>query len=125
MNAPDYNINADGVNGPLNPFGIAPPAPDAGLMNFVHSRLTMRLGERGRDPGLRQAVRRLCEYSLTKEREARTEPFAAYTATVDFGLHFPRGTKVPGGFLLPVSVKKKAREEEKKTEEPNPICRIQ
>jgi len=101
MNGPP-GTQADGILAPLNPFTIDPPAGDP------------------RDDEIPGYTRRFGAYHTLTEGvflPAGTLLPAgasfAMQATVDFGLHFPKGTKVPGGFLLPVSVVKKKEQEKK------------
>ncbi|XAO23131.1 hypothetical protein I312_101909 [Cryptococcus bacillisporus CA1280] len=99
---PPGHSAADGINGPLNPFVITPPPSD---------------GKEDEIPGY---VKSLPAGTLLPKGAN-----FAMQSTIDFGLHFPKGTKVPGGFLLPVSVVKK--QEPKKVPPPaeNPLCIIQ
>ncbi|GFZ43523.1 hypothetical protein JCM24511_01243 [Saitozyma sp. JCM 24511] len=119
MNAPSGGSSANGINGPLNPFVVTPPPPD---------------GKEDEIPGY---VKRFGAYvrgdavSQSREQKASSGTLLpkgcnfAMQSTIDFGLHFPRGSKVPGGFLLPVSVVKKEKKPDPPTPEANPLCLIQ
>ncbi|WVQ88159.1 hypothetical protein IAS59_001893 [Cryptococcus gattii] len=105
---PDHSA-ADGINRPLNPFVITPPPPD---------------GKEDEIPGYFCLSRTEGVFLPAGTLLPKGANFAMQS-TIDFGLHFPKGTKVPGGFLLPVSVVKK--QEPKKVPPPaeNPLCIIQ
>ncbi|RSH92894.1 hypothetical protein EHS25_008340 [Saitozyma podzolica] len=114
MNAPSGGSSANGINGPLNPFVVTPPPPD---------------GKEDEIPGY---VKRFGAYHTLTEGvflpAGTLLPKGcnfAMQSTVDFGLHFPRGSKVPGGFLLPVSVVKKEKKSDPPAPEANPLCLIQ
>ncbi|ORY23195.1 hypothetical protein BCR39DRAFT_562025 [Naematelia encephala] len=114
MNAPSGHAEHDGIHAPLNPFIITPPPPDA------------------KDDEIPGYVKRFGAYHTLSDGSFLPAGTLlpkgctfAMQATIDFGLHFPKGTKVPGGFLLPVSVVKKKPEEKKPMSEENPICSIQ
>ncbi|ODO07197.1 hypothetical protein L198_00776 [Cryptococcus wingfieldii CBS 7118] len=105
---------ADGINGPLNPFVVTPPPPDA------------------KDDEIPGYVKRFGAYHTLTEGiflpAGTLLPKGAGFAmqsTIDFGLHFPKGTKVPGGFLLPVSVVKKPEPKKDPPPSENPFCLIQ
>ncbi|WWD17836.1 hypothetical protein CI109_102280 [Kwoniella shandongensis] len=115
MNAPKSSgAGADGVLGPLNPFVITPPPIDP------------------KDDEIPGYVRRFGAYHTLTEGVflpagtllPKGASFAMQ-ATVDFGIHFPKGTKVPGGFLLPVSVVKKPESKKASPPPENPLCLIQ
>ncbi|WVQ82775.1 hypothetical protein IAT38_004907 [Cryptococcus sp. DSM 104549] len=110
MQAPSGNHGgADGITGPLNPFVVTPPPPDA---------------KEDEIPGY---VKRFGAYHTLLPAGTLLPKGASFAmqATIDFGLHFPKGTKVPGGFLLPVSVVKKAEPKKDPPPSENPLCTIQ
>ncbi|RXK42512.1 hypothetical protein M231_00066 [Tremella mesenterica] len=113
MNAPGWS-NWEAGDGPAFPFGEAPPSPDAKADEI---------------PGY---VKRFGAYYTLTEGvflpAGTLLPFGAnfaLQATLDFGMHFPAGSKVPGGFLLPVSVVKKPPPAPAPTFQDNPTCVIQ
>lgn len=106
--------NWENGEGPIYPFGEAPPSPDAKADEI---------------PGY---IKRFGAYHTLVEGvflpAGTLLPKGANFAmqsTMDFGMHFPKGSKVPGGFLLPVSVKKKPPAKPPMTFEDNPLCLIQ
>ncbi|WVQ70885.1 hypothetical protein IAR50_000410 [Cryptococcus sp. DSM 104548] len=121
---------ADGINGPLNPFVVTPPPPDAKddeIPGYVK-----RFGAYDASYIYRNIV--LTSLTFSHRTEGVFLPAGtllpkgasfAMQSTIDFGLHFPKGTKVPGGFLLPVSVVKKPEPKKIPPPSENPFCLIQ
>ncbi|KAI9635266.1 uncharacterized protein MKK02DRAFT_43947 [Dioszegia hungarica] len=109
MYAPKGGGGGNGVDGPLNPFVITPPPADQ---------------KEDEIPGY---VKRFGAYHTFLPAGTLLPQGCSFAmqATVDFGLHFPTGTKVPGGFLLPVSVVKKEDPPPTVHPEENPVCCIQ
>ncbi|WVR05931.1 hypothetical protein IAU60_002957 [Kwoniella sp. DSM 27419] len=107
---------ADGVHGPLNPFVVTPPPPDP-----KEDEIPGYVKRFGAYHTLTEGVFLPAGTLLPKGASF------AMQATIDFGLHFPRGTKVPGGFLLPVSVvkKKPPKPQRSPQAEEDPLCVIQ
>ncbi|KAL7419526.1 hypothetical protein Q5752_005437 [Cryptotrichosporon argae] len=106
--------DADGIDGPLNPFGVRPPTPtaeDTDIPGYIK-----RFG----------AYHTLTEGVFLPAGTLLPDGCTfAMQANIDFGLHFPAGTKVPGGFLLPVSVVAKAKAKPPPTPADNPLCVVQ
>ncbi|WWC66315.1 uncharacterized protein I206_100216 [Kwoniella pini CBS 10737] len=104
----------DGITGPLNPFVVTPPPPDA-----KEDEIPGYVKRFGAYHTLTEGVFLPAGTLLPKGASF------AMQSTIDFGLHFPKGTKVPGGFLLPVSVVKKNDKEKLPPPEENPFCIVQ
>ncbi|KAK8865972.1 hypothetical protein IAR55_001121 [Kwoniella newhampshirensis] len=123
MNAPKSAMGtANGIEAPLNPFVITPPPIDAKedeIPGYVK-----RFGAYIRTDLETSSVRTEGVFLPAGTLLPKGASFAMQ-ATIDFGLHFPKGTKVPGGFLLPVSVVKKAEPKKEPPPPANPLCLVQ
>ncbi|ORX35969.1 hypothetical protein BD324DRAFT_651878 [Kockovaella imperatae] len=114
MQAPKGSSRANGIDGPLNPFVVTPPPPDA-----AEDEIPGYVKRFGAYHTLTEGVFLPAGTLLPKGATFGMQ------ATVDFGLHFPKGTKVPGGFLLPVSVVKKGKSPDPPPDPQPPLCSVQ
>ncbi|OCF30322.1 hypothetical protein I316_08042 [Kwoniella heveanensis BCC8398] len=122
----------DGIHGPLNPFVVTPPPIDdkedeiPGYVKRFGAYPRDALRGADRIPTVTSAQHTLTEGVFLPAGTLLPKGASfAMQATIDFGLHFPKGTKVPGGFLLPVSVVKKEPPKKDPPPSENPFCSIQ